>query len=131
MTKSQMFKKAHEIARATKAIVGDYRIAFSIALKDIYSGRIEMEEKSELTKKVEALVSEINEALEAHKANYTMYNAKRLLTVANGAYIKMVRMECRAEKDEAALKAFDGIDWDCYNNEMALANKKVRYASHW
>lgn len=90
-----------------------------------------MEEKSELTKKVENLASEINEALAAHKANYTMHNSKRLLTVANGAYIKMVMRECREAEDNSALKAFDAIDWDCYNNEMALASKNVRYASHW
>lgn len=36
MNYSELFKKAHEIARETKEIVGDYRIAFSCALKDLY-----------------------------------------------------------------------------------------------
>lgn len=36
MTKSEMFKKAHEVARSTVGIVGDYMIAFSIALKGVY-----------------------------------------------------------------------------------------------
>ena len=90
-----------------------------------------MEEKSELTKKAESLVSEIKEALAAHKANGTMYSSKHLLTVANGAYIKAVMRECREASDSAALKAFDAIDWDCYSNEMAIARNRVRYASHW
>ena len=33
MTNSEMFKKAHNVASRTVVIVGDYRIAFSIALK--------------------------------------------------------------------------------------------------
>lgn len=37
MTNSEIFKRAHAIAKATRAIVGDYRIAFSLALKDIYN----------------------------------------------------------------------------------------------
>jgi hypothetical protein len=33
MTKSELFKKAHGLARASKAVVGDYRIAFGLAIK--------------------------------------------------------------------------------------------------
>lgn len=33
MNKSQIFKSAHEVARAIAEYVGDYKIAFSIALK--------------------------------------------------------------------------------------------------
>ena len=49
MTRSEMFKKAHEIARNTKEAAGSYRIAFACALKDIYAGMVEMsiEEKLE------------------------------------------------------------------------------------
>lgn len=36
MTNSQRFTLAHKIARETVLIVGDYRIAFSIALKETY-----------------------------------------------------------------------------------------------
>lgn len=36
MTKSEMFKKAHKIARDTVSVVGNYMIAFSMALKAIY-----------------------------------------------------------------------------------------------
>lgn len=38
MTKSAIFKKAHIIARMTAKQAGSYRIAFSVALKDIYAG---------------------------------------------------------------------------------------------
>lgn len=37
MTNSQIFKKAHQIARQTVAIVGNYMIAFSLALKSVYA----------------------------------------------------------------------------------------------
>lgn len=36
MTKSQVFKSAHETAQKTVSIVGDYMIAFSLALKSEY-----------------------------------------------------------------------------------------------
>lgn len=35
MTKSQLFKAAHGLAKAAKAVVGDYRIALSLALKSL------------------------------------------------------------------------------------------------
>ena len=38
--KSRYFKVAHAIAKKTVSIVGDYHIAFSIALKDLYNGLI-------------------------------------------------------------------------------------------
>lgn len=36
MTKSELFKRAHKIARNTVAIVGNYSIAFKLALISIY-----------------------------------------------------------------------------------------------
>lgn len=38
MTKSELFKAAHKIAKETKEIAGSYRIAFACALKDLYAG---------------------------------------------------------------------------------------------
>lgn len=46
MTKSDLFKAAHKIARETKAIAGSYRIAFACALKDLYAGIAAAEAKS-------------------------------------------------------------------------------------
>ena len=36
MTKSELFKRAHKIARNTVAIVGNYSIAFKLALISLY-----------------------------------------------------------------------------------------------
>ena len=36
MEKSEMFKKAHKIARETVDVVGDYSIAFKLALKNVW-----------------------------------------------------------------------------------------------
>ena len=37
MTKSEIFKAAHRMAKATVKAVGNYMIAFSLALKEIYN----------------------------------------------------------------------------------------------
>lgn len=37
MDKSKLFTQAHQIARQTVAQVGDYMIAFSLALRELYS----------------------------------------------------------------------------------------------
>lgn len=55
MTKSEMFKKAHEIARNTKEAAGSYRIAFACALKDLYAGMVEIS----IEEKLEAAGTEI------------------------------------------------------------------------
>ena len=36
MNKSNLFKMAHGLAKAAKSVVGDYRIALSIALKSLH-----------------------------------------------------------------------------------------------
>ncbi len=36
MTKSELFKAAHKLARNTVKVVGNYSIAFSLALKETY-----------------------------------------------------------------------------------------------
>lgn len=37
MTNSEMFKKAHQIARETVEVVGNYSIAFKLALKQVWA----------------------------------------------------------------------------------------------
>lgn len=37
MTKRELFKKAHQIAKETVKAVGDYRIALKLALKELHS----------------------------------------------------------------------------------------------
>ena len=46
MNKSEIFKNAHRVARETVKSVGDYMIAFSLALKEIYSMSKETAEDS-------------------------------------------------------------------------------------
>lgn len=50
MNKSQIFKKAHKIARDTVEIVGDYIIAFCLALKEVYAELKKLEKKEKTFK---------------------------------------------------------------------------------
>ena len=52
MTKSEIFKAAHAAARKTLKLVGDYRIAFQFAIKEIY-----MNMKTEVSSVKEKLVN--------------------------------------------------------------------------
>ena len=47
MNKSQIFTKAHQVARQTVEIVGDYIIAFRLALKEVYASLQGMQQKLE------------------------------------------------------------------------------------
>ena len=40
MTNAQLFTEAHKIAKQTVAYVGDYRIAFSLALKELKQPKV-------------------------------------------------------------------------------------------
>lgn len=59
MTKSEIFKTAHKLAKETVSYVGDYLIAFSIALKEVYSNMKERtaEQLAEVFTKVEGVIS--------------------------------------------------------------------------
>lgn len=47
MTNSELFTKAHKIARNTVKFVGNYMIAFSLALKEVYKMTVKtLEEKA-------------------------------------------------------------------------------------
>lgn len=48
--KQDMFKQAHAIARRTRHLVGDYMIAFKLALKNLWLLRKEMYAESKLMK---------------------------------------------------------------------------------
>lgn len=45
MTNSEMFKKAHQIARETVEVVGNYSIAFKLALKQVWAYAKAVEKK--------------------------------------------------------------------------------------
>ena len=48
MTKSELFKKAHAIAKATVKAVGNYSIAFKLALKEVYFEEISLSVKERM-----------------------------------------------------------------------------------
>ena len=48
--KKNMFQEAHAIARRTRHLVGDYMIAFKLALKNLWLLRKEMQAESKLMK---------------------------------------------------------------------------------
>ena len=61
MTKSDLFKRAHLIARMTKDAAGSYQIAFSVALKALYAGEYAS---------FEAMAESLRGTLEAAGANW-------------------------------------------------------------
>lgn len=67
MNKSKLFKTAHSIAKATKAYVGDYMIALSLALKDLYQGAVKINQSNQ---KGETMYSDDNS-----KKNLSLWEA--------------------------------------------------------
>lgn len=104
MTKSELFKAAHKIARETKAIAGSYRIAFSCALRDLYAGVENMNEKS--AKETEA-TNKIQVVIYAGGS----YVNKRVASLAEAASL---RDEYRAKTPE-----FSRFSFKCFDPEKA------------
>lgn len=69
MTKSEMFKKAHKIARVTKEIAGSYRIAFACALKDLYAGLVTMVKTLEECAEILAYAQKERETVKKYTVN--------------------------------------------------------------
>lgn len=61
MTKSELFKRAHIIARMTKEAAGSYQIAFKCALKAMYTG---------IYCKFETMLKDLRDVFEAAGANW-------------------------------------------------------------
>lgn len=80
MTKGQIFKKAHTIAKELKIMFKNYRVAFSVALKRVYR-----ELRSQDTEAVIAIKKEAEELLQ------------QVLTVSEvlGGYYKKLRRKVR------------------------------------
>lgn len=68
MTKSELFKRAHIIARMTVKAAGSYQIAFSCALKAVYAGAYS---------KFEAMLDDMRSILTATGANWYLCNNLR------------------------------------------------------
>lgn len=61
MTKSELFKRAHIIARMTKEAAGSYQIAFKCALKAMYTG---------IYCKFETMLKDLRDVFEAARIRY-------------------------------------------------------------
>ena len=68
MTKSELFKRAHIIARMTVKAAGSYQIAFSCALKAVYAGTYS---------KFETMLNDMRSILTAAGANWYLCNNLR------------------------------------------------------
>lgn len=68
MTKSELFKRAHIIARMTVKAAGSYQIAFSCALKAVYAGTYS---------KFETMLNDMRSILTAAGANWYLCNNMR------------------------------------------------------
>ena len=100
MTKSELFKAAHKIARETKAIAGSYRIAFSCALRDLYAGVANMNEKS--SKEKEA-AEEIQVIIYAGGS----YVNKRVASLEEAAALRAEYRSKTPEFSRFSFKCFD------------------------
>ena len=102
MTKSELFKAAHKIAREIKAIAGSYRIAFSCALRDLYAGVASMNENP--SKETEA-ADEIQVIIYAGGS----YVNKRVASLEEASAL---RAEYRAKTPE-----FSRFSFKCFDPE--------------
>lgn len=100
MTKSELFKAAHKIARETKAIAGSYRIAFSCALRDLYAGVASMNENP--SKEKEA-TDEIQVIIYAGGS----YVDKRVSSLAEAAALRAEYRSKTPEFSRFSFKCFD------------------------
>lgn len=100
MTKSELFKAAHKIARETKAIAGSYRIAFSCALRDLYAGVASMNENP--SKEKEA-TDEIQVIIYAGGS----YVNKRVSSLAEAAALRAEYRSKTPEFSRFSFKCFD------------------------
>ena len=100
MTKSELFKAAHKIARKTKAIAGSYRIAFSCALRDLYAGVASMNENP--SKETEA-TAEIQVIIYAGGS----YVNKRVASLEEAAALRAEYRSKTPEFSRFSFKCFD------------------------
>lgn len=88
MTKSEIFKAAHKLAKATVCYIGDYMIAFSIALKNIIAAA----KKNVSAEKIEAMTVIAKQKMEIKAFGFTVvpatYYTKETVLFTNGTSIK-------------------------------------------
>lgn len=110
MNKSQIFTKAHQIARKTVKIVGDYIIAFRLALKGVYD-EIKNNNKNEKTFKLD-MASKIHETEKALLVR-VFANYKR-----SGGYVEVWL-------PKSGVISFEGSTLELTGWALWMAKKKV------
>lgn len=104
MSKSIIFKKAHKIAKAIAAKVGDYMIAMSIALKEVYASmkkslveQIKELSGKKMTKLTEAQIIAEYEAIKAGSAGvlHFDYTGPRFIEVLAKDADKFLNVETK------------------------------------
>ena len=87
MTKSEIFKAAHKLAKATVCYIGDYMIAFSIALKNIIAAA----KKGVSPQKIETMTEKAKQKMEIKAFGFTVapatYYTKSTVYFNDGADI--------------------------------------------
>jgi hypothetical protein len=98
MTKSELFKRAHIIARMTVKAAGSYQIAFSCALKAVYAGAYS---------KFEAMLDDMRSILTATGANWYLCNNLRDHVVYFNACAKALGYDKADVIKDAAIRIGD------------------------
>lgn len=88
MTKSEIFKAAHKLAKATVCYIGDYMIALSIALKNV----IRANKQGASKERIESLIAIAKQKMEIKAFGYTIipatYYTKETVLFTNDTSIK-------------------------------------------
>lgn len=127
MTKSELFKAAHKIARETKEIAGSYKIAFSCALKDLYAGVANMNETN-----LESLAMALAKAEKSRETEGNTKAACKAVVNADKAFKAFVEENnvSRGTKREALANAFYAVEKESNTNDSDEVIRKIS-ASSW
>lgn len=118
MTKSELFKAAHKIARETKEAAGSYRIAFACALKDLYNGVYTMEQKSAEQLAFEHFAEECKV--------YTRRDGSEVIYVK--AYELLDDLSKKEQRDSIVIARLADGSFECHFDACNNAASKARVA---
>lgn len=118
MTKSDLFKAAHKIARETKAAAGSYRIAFACALRDLYAGIATAEVKSAEEKAFDHFADE-------YKV-YTRRDGSQVIYVK--AWEILNDLSRKEQRDSIVIAKLADGTFECHFDACNTASSKARVA---
>lgn len=98
--KQNMFKQAHAIARRTRHLVGDYMIAFKLALKNLWLRKKFMQAESKLIKQNKLFTNEdwnIKLSKEGRKFSANSADFRMSESIVDNYYWKIVSLSYSAE----------------------------------